>query len=494
MRKKHLDEKIQIQANRLKQQTEEKLRRAKSNHVKRRFDKEKLAKERHDVSLKKYHRRCNKAIVLKKKRHTEIIKRNEALDAHKHYKLDLRKKKETKKEMIKYRKVKHKYKKIWHEDLPLPNPPQEPLSLFKMVQRSPKTNYARSPSKNYGSNQVSLTRPASSYVPTTIRHKTRNSEEVKRRASEARDKLQRERHRINLERLQKQRTLFKKRSIKLEKEEEKRKELLEVREEKKAQHMTNQAAKQAEKLQLAMYQQRIKMEKAKRLRKLLAEKLKEENQEKKEKAILAELKGHYLKDKYDCELEQICKAQADLIRHRTELAKQRKLEMEQEQENSNSMAASENLMYRQQQIEALLERKAHYLAEIQKKNEETIREHERRFHEIQHQKELQEKLKSERLKQKTEATEERIKKLYHARKIRTQSHMNNTHYKRQYVMDDFAIPLNVQLVEVGPEEKEANLSPSSDARISATPKVNRERASVGEPLYLTPAQDLSTTS
>ena len=33
MRKKHLDEKIQIQANRLKQQTEEKLRRAKSNHI-----------------------------------------------------------------------------------------------------------------------------------------------------------------------------------------------------------------------------------------------------------------------------------------------------------------------------------------------------------------------------------------------------------------------------------------------------------------------------
>ena len=52
MRKKHLDEKIQIQANRLKQQTEEKLRRAKSNHVKRRFDKEKIAKERHDVILK----------------------------------------------------------------------------------------------------------------------------------------------------------------------------------------------------------------------------------------------------------------------------------------------------------------------------------------------------------------------------------------------------------------------------------------------------------
>ena len=112
MRKKHLDEKIQIQANRLKQQTEEKLRRAKSNHVKRRFDKEKIAKERHDVSLKKYHRRCNKAIELKKKRHTEIIKRNEALDAHKQFKLDLRNKKENKKEMIKYRKVKHKYKKI----------------------------------------------------------------------------------------------------------------------------------------------------------------------------------------------------------------------------------------------------------------------------------------------------------------------------------------------------------------------------------------------
>lgn len=258
--------------------------------------------------------------------------------------------------------------------------------------------------------------------------------------------------------------------------------------------MTNQAAKQAEKLQLVMYQQRIKMEKAKRLRQVFAEKLKEENQEKREKAILAELKGHYLKDKYDSELEQICKAQADLIRQRTELAKQRKLEMEQEQENRNSMAASENLIYRQQQIEALLQRKAHYLAEIQKKNEETIREHERRFLEIQQQKELQEKLKSEKLKQKIEATEERIKKLYHTRKIRTQSHMNNTHYKRQYVMDDFAIPLNVQLVEVGPEEKESNSSPSNDAHGSATPKVNLpKRDSVGAPLYLTPAQDLSTT-
>ena len=166
LRKKHLDEKIQIQADRLKQQNEKKLQRAKSNHLKRRLDKEKTAYERHNVNLKKYHRRCNKAIELKKKRHTEIIKRNEALDAHKQFKLDLRNKKENKKEMIKYRKVKQKYNKTWQEDLPLPNPPQEPLSLFKMVQRSPKTNYARSPLKSYGSKQLSVTRASSSYAPT----------------------------------------------------------------------------------------------------------------------------------------------------------------------------------------------------------------------------------------------------------------------------------------------------------------------------------------
>ena len=488
LRKKHLDEKLQIQADRLRKENEEKLRKAKSNHLKRRFDKEKIAKKRHDVNLKKYHRRCTKAIEIKKKRHTEIIKRNEALDAHKHYKLDLCKKKEKKKEMIKYRKVKYKYNKVWHEVLPLPNPPQEPLSLFKMVQRSPKINYTMSSLDRYGSKEVTVTKPSSSYVPTTIGHKSRNSEEVKRRASEARDKLQRERQRINLARLQKQRTLFKKRSIKLEKEEQKRKETLELREERKAQHITNQAARQAEKLQLAMYQQRIKMEKAKRLRQLFAEKLQEQQQEKREKAILAELKGHYLKDKYDYELEQICIAQAELIRQRTELAKQRKLEMEQEAENNNSMKASKNIKYRQQQIEALLQKKAQYLAEIQKKNEETIREHEKRFHKIQQEKELQEKLKSEKLKQKMEATDERIKKLYHARKIRTQSHMNNTHYKRQYVMDDFAVPLNVQLVEVGPEEEEADMSPARDAIGSETPKGNLpKRDGVDATLYLTPA-------
>ena len=104
--------------------------------------------------------------------------------------------------------------------------------------------------------------------------------------------------------------------------------------------------------------------------------------------------------------------------------------------------------YRQQQIDELMIRKAMHLAKIQKKNEIAIRLHEQRFKEIKKQIQLEEEKKAEILRKKLKENEDRIEKLYHVRKIRTQNHMNNTGYKRQYVLDDFAVPLNIPLVDV----------------------------------------------
>jgi hypothetical protein len=504
LRKKHLDEKILIEAERLKMKNQEKLLKTKTNHRIRKQETDKVIKKRFDEQLKKYHRRVTNAAIIKEKKKNDVVERNEAIDAHKQFKIGICRKKKLTKELKHYHKIKLKYKKVWHEDLPKPNPPQEPISLFKMVDRSPKTknvviigNSASKTNiqiqKQQSSNRrPSTTIPSSKYTPASIGHKSRDTEEVKNRARELREKLAHERRKINLERLKKQKKLFKQQSIKLEKEEKKRKEQFDLQQQKKALHLTNIAAREAEKMQIKLYEQSIKLKKAKKLRDLFLANEQQKIEKKKEKAIMQELKGHYLKDKYDEELEEICKAQADLIRHRTELAKSRKNAMEQKDEETNSERFMESIKYREQQVEELMRRKATHLSEIRRKNEVAIRLHEERFKEIQRQIQIQKAEKAEKLKKKLEENDERIEKLYHVRKIRTQNHMNNTGYKRQYVLDDFAVPLNYPLVDTNLSEREEGINKEANKELQAVTPINNKRNQTTSRndksvLFLTPA-------
>ncbi len=73
--------------------------------------------------MQKYKKRVTNAIEIKEIFKVRIKERNEAIDAHKQFKLDVCKKKANANEAKKYLKIKRKYKKVWHENLPEPNPP-----------------------------------------------------------------------------------------------------------------------------------------------------------------------------------------------------------------------------------------------------------------------------------------------------------------------------------------------------------------------------------
>ena len=61
---------------------------------------------------------------------------------------------------------------------------------------------------------------------------------------------------------------------------------------------------------------------------------------------------------------------------------------------------------------------------------------------------MEEERKKLRSEQKWKEIEERVAELQSRRKLRTNLHMGNTCYHRQYVVDDYAVPLNPVLIEV----------------------------------------------
>ena len=67
LRKKHLDEKVLIEAERLKMRNQEKLSKAKRNHQIRRQETEKIIKKRFDEQMKKYDGRVKNAFIINRK-------------------------------------------------------------------------------------------------------------------------------------------------------------------------------------------------------------------------------------------------------------------------------------------------------------------------------------------------------------------------------------------------------------------------------------------
>lgn len=291
-----------------------------------------------------------------------------------------------------------------------------------------------------------VTAPLCSYTPTEVNHKPRNRDQVRARklcntlrhkqlleeTNAARARKQEQRHAQN----QRQRE-----ALELE-----RRRKLEDSYQKKAFHIleiqSKDEQKRAERAMLA----KKKVEKCKVRRAILTEEFEKMIEERKLQAIRAEMKGHILKDEYDEKLWNICRAQAEVMRERIAMAARRRFYIDEKKQFEWEYRAMQSENRRQDRTSCASSRREAMLIMTREKNELATKAHAERLQHILETIAMEEEMKKLRSENKWQIIEQRIEDMKYRRQLRTNMHMHNCSYHRQYVVNDNAVPLRPVLV------------------------------------------------
>ena len=122
--------------------------------------------------------------------------------------------------------------------------------------------------------------------------------------------------------------------------------------------------------------------------------------------------------------------------------------IENEIQLERELRSKQNNELREKGVIAAVSRRQKLLEEQKEKNRVALEAHSKRLAFILETIAVQEEMKKLKSENKWKMIEERIKELKSRRKLRTNMHMGNTCYHRQYVVDDYSVPLNPELVEV----------------------------------------------
>ena len=444
LRKQHMDEKVLIDAGRKKASTNSKLHQIKKNRGHRL---KQIQEEKNKRNARFEAQRIGKIKECERKRREVYEKKkadNDAHYAHIKFRIELAKKQSADFEEEKYRKLAKKYIIRFNEQLPRPPAEVKPITLYSMVDRSGGSGVS-SPSPRA---RRPLTAPSCAYVPTAIGHKSRNADDVQNRRDSNTEKMKKIVEEVNLRRRIKQEALHAKHKKNREDQDAERKFRMEEKQELKAYHLLTIASKKEQEMAERHVKALEKQEKAAQKREMLVLEYKQIIEARVKKAVYLEMRGHRLKDEYDEQLWEICRAQADVIRGRIARAANRRVQIDKEIQMEKQLRATQNSEMRENRVIAASARRQKLLEEQRQKHRAAVEAHSERLNFILETIAMEEERKKLRSEQKWKEIEERVAELQSRRKLRTNLHMGNTCYHRQYVVDDYAVPLNPVLIEV----------------------------------------------
>ncbi len=444
LRKQHIDAQVLVDADRHKEETDNRVENMKQNRAKNiiLLKAERKARSKRSEKLRK--QRLQAAAAKKTSLVEQRRLENSQHYSHVKFKQELLFKQKLETEESKYQKISRKYRLKWKEVLPRPSSPQKPISLFTIVDRTNMGTF--SPRTRRLKQGRPVTSPLCSYTPTEVNHKSRNRDQVRARklsyalqhkqlleeANAARARKQEQRHAQN----QRQREAL----------ESERRRKLEDSYQKKAFHILEiQSKDEQERAERAMLA-KGKVEKCTVRRAMLTEDFEKMIEERKLQAVRAEMKGHILKDEYDEKLWNICRAQAEVMRERIAMAARRRFYIDEKIQSESEYRAKQNENMRQNRTSSASSRREVMLINMREKNELATKAHAERLQDILETIAIEEEMKKLRSENKWQVIEQRIEEMKYRRQLRTNMHMHNCSYRRQYVLNDNAVPLRPALV------------------------------------------------